>query len=893
MKPEDFRLTKIALLSGAALVSLCAAPAFAQDQSGEDEALIADTIVVTGTRLQNQRAIDARRNSDTVVDAVTSDDIGRLPDFNVGEALQRLPGIGIQNDQAEARFVTIRALNAEYNYTTIDGVSVAVPDRNGRRVFMDVMPASLAQRIDVIKTFTPNLEGSAIGGIIDIRTADAFSMDAGTFNVNAEIGQYELDEGYRDVGPSGTADVFYSTKFGDSDQFGLVVTGNYYKRDSVVPQTEWGSQRFFYNTDGTPAGQPDDPPYSGNGYPVPAERRGYWYHNERERFGGTAKFQFRPNDAQEYFIRGFWNTATDDEARQTDLLTGSANAPIQNQTETSGTVLSATRQAHYLGQFDFERTVWQVAGGGDLDFGDDGELTFRANYSGSYFNNPENWAEWRMSGDNDGDGVDDNAFSYEQRGDTIFISLVDPAANREFTQFGANRRQFDQRELNEDLYEFKLDWTDSFGASGNWSYGTGLSFRRVERDFDENRDRYQPTATNDYTMAAANVVNDSVCLQPPGFTGDQCIVVIEPGRATANWAQHFADNPDQWTLNALTNDDERLDYSLSEDVMAIYGLLKYETDRTNLTFGVRFEDTSVDGTGRQNVTGTGWTDVSSEGGYSDFLPSVNYSYELSEDFLFRAAASRTIGRPGYNLIAPVGESFNPDTLTISRSNPDLEPRRSNNFDIGLDWYFDDGQGLLGGNIFYKRVEGEIFRGATTVTIDVDGVPTEVDAVQPLNAGEDTNIWGLELQLVKNLDFITEGLGIAANATFLDTDFTVLMNDGTLEELVTMIGQPEEAYNASIFYDRGPFSAKLAYNYQGLRASQRINLGREYRNRYDTDETSLDFKATYRVNDRFAVNFNAWNLSGEGRGEVLGFDQEIPIVEAEFGSAYFIGFSYKH
>ncbi len=881
------------MLRGAALAGLMASPVMAQSSQADVEADAVDEIVITGTRLQNQRAIDARRNAKVVVDSIASDDIGRLPDFNVGEALQRLPGIGIQNDQAEARFVTIRALNAEYNYTTIDGVSVAVPDRNGRRVFMDVMPASLAQRIDVMKTFTPNLEGNAIGGIIDIRTADAFSMDPGTLNINAEIGKYENDEGFRDVGPSGTADFFYATTFGKDDRFGFVLTGNYYKRDSTVPQNEWGSTRYFFNDDGTPAGQPDDPPYPGNGWEVPSERRAFWYHNERTRYGGTAKFQFRPSADQDYFIRGFWNTATDNEARQTDLLRGSADGPIIDQTANSGTLLSGNRQEHYLGQFDFERTVWQIAGGGDLAFGDDAKLKFRLNYSGSYFSNPENWSDWRMSGDNDGDGVDDNAYSYECGPDVCSVTLVDVDANQDFSQYGAYRRQFDDRELSEDLYEFKLDWTDAIGSSDNWSYGVGVSYRRVERDFDENRDRYLPTDSNDYTLATADVLNNDVCLQPPGYTADQCLVVIDPVRATDNWEAHYAANPDQWLYDAMDNNDNNRDYSLTEEVKAAYAMVSYEDDRANLVIGMRYEDTSVDATGRRNVSGTGWTDVDNTGGYDDFLPSINFAYRLSDDYTFRAAVSRTIGRPAYNLIAPVGESFNPDSLTLSRSNPNLKPRRSNNFDIGLDWYFDDGQGLLAANVFYKNVEDEIFRTATDITIDVDGVPTEVIVSQPVNNGEDTNIWGLELQAVKNLDFLVEGLGVSVNATFLSTDFKVLMNDGTVHELVTMIGQPKEAYNAALFYDQGPISAKLAYNYQSLRASSRIRTDREYRNRYDTAEHSLDFKATYRVNDRFAVNFNAWNITGEGRGEVLGFDQEIPIVAADFGAAYFLGFSYRY
>ncbi|WP_019962187.1 TonB-dependent receptor [Woodsholea maritima] len=868
---------------------LLATPAMAQTAGDAPT----EVIVVQGTRLQNQRAIDVRRNADQVVDAVAVDDIGRLPDFNIGEALQRLPGIGIQGDQAEARFVTVRAMNAEYNYTTVDGVSIAVPDRNGRRVFMDVMPASLAHGIDVYKTFTPNLEGGAIGGIIDIRTASAFNNGPHTLRVNGEIGKYENDKGYRDVGPSGSADVFYSHVLGANDQIGIVLTANYYKRDSAIPQAEWGSNRYFYDQAGNAVGSPADAPYPGTGWAVPTERRAYWYHNDRTRYGFTGKVQYRTNNGDELFLRGFWNTATDDEARQTDLLNHGGGLTISDQTATSGTIIESKnlRQSHYLGQFDFERTVWALTSGGDFALDGLGELTVRANYSGSKFRNPENWIEWRLQGDKDQDGVDDNAFHYEREGDRYYFTLLDPEANTNFANFDAVRRQFDDRQLDEDLYEFKLDWDGELGVS-QWSYGTGLSFRRIDRAFNEDRDRYLPTATNAYTLAAANVVNTDVCLQPPGHLPNQCLVVIDPSRANASWQAHQGANAAQWRFDDMSNNDNNLDYSLTEDVIAVYGLLNYETDRVQLTFGLRYEDTSVEGTGRRNVAKTGWSDVSNEGGYRDWLPSINMSYDLNDQIRLRAAASRSLGRPGFNLIAPVGESYNPDTQTLSRSNPDLEPRRSNNFDLGFDWYLNDGQGIFAANLFYKSIEGEIFGATENLNLVIDGVATEVVASQPVNNGDDTHVTGLEVQFVHDLDFIYEGLGFAANATFLDTDFKLPMNDGTVVELETMIGQPDLAYNLAVFYDSDTLSAKLAYNYQSIRASHRLNTSNEYRNRYDTAEKSLDFKASYRFSEQWAATLNVWNLTGEGRGEVLGFQRELPIVEADFGRAVFVGVSYR-
>lgn len=851
-----------------------------------------EEVEVIGTRWQNMQAIDARRTSPRVIDAVSADDAGRLPDFNIGEALQRLPGIGIQNDQAEARFVTVRALNAEYNYTTVDGLSIAVPDRNGRRVFMDVLPASLANRIDAIKTLTPDLEAGAIGGIIDIRTADAFDYDPDTLDINAELGKYDNDDGFRNVGNSGNGNVFYATQFGEDEQWGLVLTANYYKRDSAIPQNEWGSSRYFYDKNGSDAGQPNDPPYPGTGYAVPGERRAFYYHNDRSRYGGTAKIQFKPSDKQEYFVRAFWNRADDDEARQTDLLRHSGKGQLSKQTANSGTVLSANglQQRHYLGQFDFQRSVWAISGGGNFVFDQDSELDIKLNYSGSSFDNEENWAEWRMSGDNNGDGIDDNAFSYQRAGDVYQVSLLDPEANRDFSQFGANRRQFDSRALDEDLYEVKVDW--SANINEQWSYKTGLSFRQIDRQFNEDRDKYKPASGNDYTLANSGVVNNDVCLTAPGYTAGQCIVILDPDKVSDNWNAHYAANPDQWTYDAMTRDDNRFDYELTEEVFAAYAMASYNTDNSNLSFGLRYEDTSLDASGRRNVSGTGWTNTNNSGGYSELLPSINFSYNLNEEMAFRAAFTQSIGRPAFNLIAPVGEDLDLNDLELSRSNPDLKPRRSNNYDLGFDWYIDDGEGIIGINLFHKVVQDEIYKASQDETVVVDGQSYLVSATKPINSNEDTNIYGVELQLVKSLDSVYEGLGLSMNATLLKTDFTTVMNDGTHHQLDSMVGQPNESYNLALYYDSDSFSAKLAYNYQSMKATHRLRTDREYRNRYDTEEKSLDLKVSYRFNDSWSASFNALNLTDEGRGEVLGFNQELPIVKSDFGRALFLGVSYS-
>ncbi len=877
-------------LSAALIPATLNAATTEQEAAEENDDM--EEVVVSGTRLQNMKAIDARRMSSNVVDAVSASEIGQLPDFNIGEALQRLPGIGIKQDQAEARFVTIRALDASYNYTTVDGVSIAVPDRNGRRVFMDVMPASLADRIDVYKTFDASNEGAAIGGIIDIRTASAFDKGDNSFKLDVQLGKYENDAGFRDVDPSGRANVFYSDIFGDNRQFGYVLTANYFKRDSTIPQNEWGSTKSFYNNDGTDAGTPVDGVYPGNTYVVPGERRGFFYHNDRVRYGLTGKFEVKASENKKYFIKGFWNKATDDEARQTDLLRHSGSGTLVDHTATSGTLLDAAsfRQQHYLGQFEFERSVWAITGGADYQF-NDATLVLRANYSGSQFTNPENWAEWRMSGDNDDDGIVDTAFSYVKVGNTYQMTMLDNDAYLNFDNYQAYRRQFDDRELDEDLFELKADWSDSLSADGAWRYKTGLSIRTIDRAFDENRSRYLATDTNTYTLAASEVVNNDICLSAPGFTEGQCVIAIDPTRATNNFSAHIAANPAQWLFDEMEGDDNGLDYGVEETVSAAYWMFEYTGDKTEVKFGLRYEDTQVDGRGRRDVSPQGWQNVTSTGDYSKLLPSAGITRHLTDNVLLRAAYSKSLGRPSFDRIAPKGESFNPETLTLSRGNPNLEPRQSENFDIGIDWYIDDGQGLVAANLFRKELDGEFVTDTSTITMLVDGVEEEVDVRQPFNDDAVITINGLELQLVKNLDFIYEGLGFSTNATVLDSDQKRESASGAEYELLTMVNQPKHTLNTSLFYDSDKWSFRIAHNYQSISASSRLYAD-YYRDRYDDSRSFVNFKVSHRFNENMKGYVNVWNLTGEGRSESQGFDQEIPMVAADFGNAVFVGFSYS-
>jgi TonB-dependent receptor len=858
----------------------------------ENEEGLIEEVVVIGNKRANMNAISVKKDSIRILDAVAADDISALPDFNIGEAAQRIPGVTITNDQAEARFISIRALNPSYNLMTVDGSGIAVPDRNGRRPYMDTLPSSLAGSIEVIKSLTPDLDGGAIGGIVNIVSRSAFDLDDNFFKASVTLGEYENNKGFEDDGPSGTADVVWANQFGANDDFGVVLTANYYKRDSYIPQTEYGSERFWFNDDGTRA-----PSYDGafgELGEVPKERRWYWYHNDRQRIGGSAKIEYRPTDETNYWFRGFYNKATDDEARQTDLMRFGGKGTVPNQAvnpdgDITGSVLGDTRHQIYLGQFNFERSVWAAQFGHDRDIGDKKRLKIIANISGSEFDNPEYWHEWRQA---------NTDFNYTDMGHGVYdFRPIDRAAYDDLSLYSATRQNaLDTRSLDEDIYEFQVDFgSNAEGQEDGWGYKLGLKWRNTDREFDEDAQYYVPDAGNTYTMAAADVfVPNNLCPPGPGCGPNDPLFVVDPVLAFQNFEAHLAANPDQWRIDEKTTNDNRRDYGIEEDITAAYGMLTHYGDRHSLIFGVRYEDTEWKGHGRGKVNGV-WVDTANSGGYSDVLPSATFNYNLSDDVVLRAAYSKAIGRVPFNALAPVNEAI-VDTgaeIIVSRSNPDLKPRKADNLDFSVDYYMDNGAGLLSAGVFYKKLKDEYFQTETATTIEYGGEQIDALVTQYENVGDDINILGLELNFITNLTFLSapwDGLGVSGNATFIDTDFEI--DDGTnsieFKEQGLLVGQSDQTYNLALFYDSAKFSGRIAYNYTGLKLSERVNFGTPWRSRYDTPKTKIDVQLAYRFTDRWTGTFNIWNLTGEGRGEVLGRRQELTIVDADFGSAYFVG-----
>ncbi|WP_242918304.1 TonB-dependent receptor plug domain-containing protein [Caulobacter sp. CCUG 60055] len=294
-------------LRGASLAALLvAAPAglFADlaHAEGPDEAAAVDGLTIVGQRLGSAKAIEAQKNAKAVVSVISADDLGKLPDANVADALARVPGVNVVVNQetGEGEYVTVRGFAGTYNAYSINGVRVALTDPASRRMSMTMLPPNGLQAITVAKTLTPDMDGDAIGGSVDFRTPTAFDFRKPTVRL---FGAYGINDRARDQGErdgSGQIQADFATRFGDAGQFGFFASVNYGKSHGLNEETEndgeWEPYRWRKNSTETI----DDRSMYLPGIDLDYRRV------EQTRYGGNFSLDYR-GGAHDFYLRGQYN----------------------------------------------------------------------------------------------------------------------------------------------------------------------------------------------------------------------------------------------------------------------------------------------------------------------------------------------------------------------------------------------------------------------------------------------------------------------------------------------------------------------------------------------------------------------------------------------------------
>jgi len=833
-----------------------------------------EEIVVRGVNLQRQLAVQAKRDADAILDAVSADDLGRLPDRNTAESLARLPGVSITQDQGEGRYVSIRGASPNLNAITINGLAVGTVEENSRQVPLDILGGELLGGLSVVKAVTPDLEANAIGGYIDVKTPSPFDFKGQYFGrATAQVG----DDEYSSFNPY-SGNLLVGGKFGSDESIGVLLGASYTDRHYLT--------KGLYVDDWRPV------PGLTRGAPESHKFNDYDLNRKRKSFTGA--LEFKPDADSMYYARVIWTEAEESEFRYRNRnFFGRVITPASRFTITPGTqagTYTNQRLRIELRAEDKLRRIGNFALGGENKF-DNLEIKYAASLIDNRKTEPnQNWVF--QSGD-----VFSGTFDLEPE-----YFRVTPDVNaivRGVNTIGLNAYSTQVLEDDDEGAQGKVDVKYNLDMAETVGYlKAGVLYRSVEKSQNIDSDNYQ-LGTGGVSAFNAGL---------PGILGNIRLEGDVKGQFYQVGPRINFDGINQFTANNINNTtvlrrnaagslsgSTVSDFKTEEDILAAYVMGSFTFDQLTVIGGGRFEQTKVNGESFDLVNGTTVRGVTRPGKYTNFMPNLHLRYgDKDAPVVLRAAWTNTIGRPEYTDITARRVLTQTPTTggrfdgTLNQGNPDLKSFESMNFDLSAEYYFAN-SGILSAGAFYKDIDNFIFNEVITQTnVTFEGqIYDRLVTTTPRNA-EKGKIKGVEFNLQQQFAFLPapfDGLGGGATVTIVDSSIRA---PGRADKL-PFVRQADKVYSLTGFYQFGPFEAVLSYDWSDdILVAVGGNVDGDF---YDKDYGRLDLRTSYSVTDNVSVFFDLLNINNAPLGEFQTVEAQITRREI-YGRSAFIGATVK-
>lgn len=834
------------------------------------------SFTVEGNREGQARALQQKRSAENIMDIVSSDSAGKLPDGNAAEAVRRLPGVYAEIDQNEGRYIVVRGIDANLNNITINGVSVGSTEAGGRGAGMDAVPADLISRIEVVKAVTPDMDHQAIGASVNIVTPSAFDRE-GTFANGTLAGGYfngprgEFRE--RKLTPySGSATA--GTTFGDG-KWGVVVGGSTSFRHYISNRRSGGNPWFPAGAAGTP----------GASVYFPANEALFHYDVQRWRQGLNGALEFRPDANHQFFLRVVDNRFKDEEGRNQNNYSFFLTAFPASFTPTTArftTGQSTVEYRYYLQKHN----ITNYSAGGKHTLGDGGtKLDYTVALGDAQKKTPDR-QDWEFRSAS-------SAFPSELDIGPKYWKVTPSANFYDAASFPFRRVRFRKDEEKEDNLATALNLRRDLqilGRDGYWQIG-GKYFDRDKSWNRTNVDYNAGTGANLFNLSQFGVSEPG----PELFGGD---VKMSPQINLKAIQSFFAANPQYFVFNAAgtASDSNVTDFSLTEKIAAAYGMARANFGALSVLGGVRVEQTKGDVTQTELPTASGAAQAPRlnrfSKTYTNVLPGIHLRYAPRKDWVLRAAWTNTLGRPNYPDMAGSAAFSYAETAagsgiytgSLSSGNPDLKPYESSNLDLTSEYYFKN-SGIFSVSGFDKQIDNPVFTNAYTQrNTTYAGLNFLTLAYSRPENAKKGKIRGVELNYQQQLTMLPapfDGLGFSVNTTLSDSEERLFTRP---TEALPFAKQADKIYNAALFFEKYGFQARLAYTFTGAFIK---GFGSSVdSDSYQAQRKIIDAKISYRLNKHLTLFADVINLGEEPLDEYAGFANRNQATESYWWTANF-------
>ncbi len=850
------------------------------EETGEvaasDDGSDGEAIVVTGKRPiaeSEAAALEVQRNSDSLVAVAASDSVGRLPDQNIAQATSRLPGVSVERDQGQARYINLRGSPKTWTTLSFDGINVVSPE--GRDARFDSIPSAIAGKIIVSKAITPDMPGETVAGNVNVVTRSAFDYSDLHVAGKAGIGFAELGNRKEYEGSAIISDRFNV----GAGEIGILVSGSYYERNMITDNFETDYERV--------GAQDSRPGNETRFWAHEAENK--LYRLTRKNWSVSGRLDWKPDDDNVISLRSIYTIFTDDEARdnyrfdlddrQSDGSTSTAACTITpNPTPTnsgyadicigntpqSGTIYGIDiRQRSTLRAF--RQSVFTNTLAGDHEFADGAwKLSWLGNYTVS---------------------KDDRSVVGEATWDSPSTRTLRPTVGYDFS--------------NPNLSHLRLYRT--LQLSGPTRYQAGDPVTAID-SFTKPLSGFTVLDAVDTTKAYTGklvLAHDAAFLGGDatfkvGFQFDQRTKVADENSIVLNAAQAAAFLPtdynqfsiDQKFLGKIPMDytfryfdiskmraaSEAVqaaniftpvtanNYDVREQVFAGFAMGTVRYDWGSVVGGVRVEHIKNRGLA---------TGITAETSQTLAFPSLHFNYNVDDNKKFRLSFNSGAARADYDQMRP-NVVINDTNQTISGGNPAVKPERAYGVDAYFEWYVRP-QGYLMAGLFYKKIKDVLYTQSATFgsnALDSNGIDRSGYIFSGITNGGDGRIYGIEAAAQLQLEPWTQdlglpdflgGFGISANVTLNNSKVEKPAVSGIPARKVRLPGTSDFVYNIGAYYEKYGLSLRLQYQNRSKWLDSIADTLADAGDTYWDSDDELDFSARYAITKNLEIYFDASNL----------------------------------